>query len=96
LAFLADQLSIRLGRTVVDKTGLTGNYTFTLRWTPDASEEARLSRAGMPSPPAASSQEVSGPPLLTAVQEQLGLKLEPHTDATQVLIIDHAETPSEN
>jgi bla regulator protein BlaR1 len=96
LAFLADQLSIRLGRTVVDKTGLKSNYTFTLHWTPDTSEEERLSRDGMPSPPAASSQEVSGPPLATALQEQLGLKLEPHTDAVQVLVIDHAEMPSEN
>jgi len=96
LAFLADQLSIRLGRTVVDKTGLKGNYSYTLRWTPDASEEERLSRNGMPSPPAASSPEVSGPPLATAVQEQLGLKLEPRTDAVQVLVIDHAEAPSEN
>jgi uncharacterized protein (TIGR03435 family) len=96
LAFLADQLSIRLGRAVVDKTGLTGNYSFNLRWTPDASEEARLNRDGMPSPPAASSPEVSGPPLATALQEQLGLKLEPHTDSVQVLVIDHAETPSAN
>jgi uncharacterized protein (TIGR03435 family) len=39
---------------------------------------------------------VSGPPLATAVQEQLGLKLEPRTDAVQVLVIDHAEAPSEN
>jgi bla regulator protein blaR1 len=96
LAFLADQLSLRLGRTVVDKTGLKGYYSYTLRWTPDVSEEERLSSNGMPSPPAASSPEVSGPPLATAVQEQLGLKLEPRTDAVQVLVIDHAETPSEN
>lgn len=96
LAFLADQLSLRLGRTVVDKTGLMGNYAFNLRWTPDAEEEARMSRDGMALPPASSAAEVSGPPLATAIQQQLGLKLEPGTDAVQVLVIDHAEQPSEN
>lgn len=96
LDLLADQLSIRLGRTVVDKTGLKGNYAFTLHWTPDATEEERLRRDGVPAGPDASSPETSWPPLTAAVQEQLGLKLEPKTDAVQVLVIDHAEMPSEN
>jgi uncharacterized protein (TIGR03435 family) len=38
----------------------------------------------------------SGPPLLTAVEEQLGLKLQPQTERVQVLVIDHAEQPSQN
>ena len=96
LTLLADQLSIRMGRTVVDKTGLKGKYAFTLHWTPDDTEEARLIRDGVPAAPDPSSPEASGPPLTTAVQEQLGLKLEPKTDAVQVLVIDHAEMPSEN
>jgi bla regulator protein blaR1 len=96
LALLADQLSIRLGRTVIDKTGLKGNYAFSLHWTPDATEEERLRRDGVPVALDPSSPEASGPPLATAVQEQLGLKLEPHTDAVQVLVIDHAEMPPEN
>lgn len=95
LALLADQLSIRLGRTVVDKTGFKGNYAFSLHWTPDATEEERLRRDGIPVAPDPSSPEASGPPLITAVQEQLGLKLVPKTEAVQVLVIDHAETPSE-
>ena len=94
MAFLTDQLSIRLGRTVVDKTGLNGNYIFNLHWTPDPDEEARISRGGMASPP--SSAAVSGPPLATAVQEQLGLRLESSTEPVQVLVIDHIEQPSEN
>jgi bla regulator protein blaR1 len=96
LALLADQLSIRLGRTVVDKTGLKGKYAYTLHWTPDATEEQRLKRDGVPAGPDTSSPEASWPPLATAVQEQLGLKLEPKTEAVQVLVIDHVEIPSEN
>jgi bla regulator protein blaR1 len=96
LSFLADQLSIRLGRTVVDKTGLKGEYAFSLHWTPDAAEEARLQADGLPRGPEASSAETAGPPLTTAVLEQLGLKLKPKTDAVQVLVIDHAEMPAEN
>jgi len=92
MAFLTDQLSVRLGRTVVDKTGLHGNYTFNLHWTPDPDEEARINRDGMPSPP--SSAAASGPPLATAVQEQLGLRLEPQNEPVQILVIDHVETPS--
>ena len=92
MAFLSDQLSIRLGRAVVDKTGLTGDYAFNLHWTPDPDEQARMSGDGMPIPPASS--PVSGPPLATAVQEQLGLKLVPRTEPMQVLVIDHVEQPS--
>ena len=96
LDLLVNQLSMRLGRTVVDKTGLKGNYSFNLRWTPAAEEAERLKQqgfpqgGGMPSP-----SEASGPDLLTAVQQQLGLKLEPATDNVQVLVIDHAEQPSD-
>lgn len=96
LSLLADQLSIRLGRTVVDKTGLKGSYAFNLHWTPDSAEQERLKRDGVPAGPQGASPEPSGPPLATAVQEQLGLKLEPRTDTVQVLVIDHAEMPSEN
>ncbi len=95
LALLTEQLSVRLGRTVVDKTGLKGNYAFSLHWTPDANEEARIKADGISEaalPPSAETSES----ILTAVQEQLGLKLEPKTDAVQVLVIDHAEMPSEN
>jgi uncharacterized protein (TIGR03435 family) len=65
-----------------------------LRWTPDASEEARLTTEGVPEPP--SSDPPASVALTTAVQEQLGLQLEPHIEPVQVLVIDHAEQPSEN
>ena len=99
MTILTTQLSQRLGRTVVDKTGLTGKYAFTLRWTPDADELARIHAAGLS---AKQSEDVSttptaaAPPLITAVQEQLGLKLQPMTTRVPVLVVDHAEQPAVN
>jgi len=95
LALLTEQLSVRLDRTVVDKTGLKGNYAFTLHWTPDANEEARIKADGISEAALPPSSETSES-ILTAVQEQLGLKLEPRKDTVQVLVIDHVEIPSEN
>jgi len=91
----AAQLSMRLDRPVVDKTGLKGSYAFNLHWTPASDELERLKQGGeeqaVPQTP-----DPNGPSLYTALQEQLGLKLEPHTESVQVLVIDHAEAPSEN
>jgi uncharacterized protein (TIGR03435 family) len=81
VALLAEQLSLTLGRVVVDKTGLEGRYDITLKWTPDD---------------ASTSDASSGPSIFTAIQEQLGLKLESTKGPVQVLIIDHVEMPSEN
>jgi len=96
ISILTNELSQALGQTVIDKTGLTSNYAFTLRWTPDATEDARFREAeaaiGAPAP----SRDPNGPPLATALEQQLGLKLESHTDPVQVLVVDHAEMPSEN
>jgi bla regulator protein blaR1 len=87
---LATQLSQTLGRTVVNKTGLTGSYDFTLEWTPD----------GQPLGPkdgdAPSSVESSGPTIFTALQEQLGLKLESTKGPVEVLVIGRVEKPTEN
>jgi bla regulator protein blaR1 len=92
LELLTAQLSMRLGRTVVDKTGLAGNYAFTLRWTPNAEERARMQEKELIAPDSGVSNS-SAPPLLTAIQEQLGLTLKPQTDRVQVLVIDHIEQP---
>jgi uncharacterized protein (TIGR03435 family) len=70
-----------LERPVVDKTGLAGRYNFILKWTPDESNTN--------APDAA-------PGIFTAMQEQLGLKLEPAKGPADVLVIDHVEEPSEN
>jgi uncharacterized protein (TIGR03435 family) len=69
-----------VGRTVVDKTGLIGNYDFNLKWTPDDQQ-------GTPD---------AGPTLFTALEEQLGLKLEPAKGPVDTLVVDHVEKPSEN
>jgi uncharacterized protein (TIGR03435 family) len=81
MEFLAQQLSISAGRLVLDRTGLTGNYEFTLEWTPDSAA------------PPDDSPSIS---IFTAVQEQLGLKLEPAKAPVEMLIIEHAEMPTEN
>ena len=94
LSLLTAQLSMRLGRTVVDKTGLTGNYAFNLRWAPDADEQARMHRDELIAPDTSASN-ASAPPLLTAIQDQLGLTLQPTTDRVQVLVIDHIEQPAQ-
>jgi len=80
-------------RPVVNKTGLTGAYDFTLTWTP--SPGSMPGPPGMPQPPSAQSDS-SGPSLFTAVEEQLGLKLVPSKGPVEVLVIDSIERPSEN
>ena len=99
LDLLTAVLSQHLGMTVVDKTGLQGNYAFNLQWTPDADEMARLRAAGFPlsmTVPGLPAHRADAPPLATAVQEQLGLKLQPVTTRVGVLVIDHAEEPQAN
>ncbi len=81
-----------LDRPVVDQTGLTGRYDFTLNWTPDDSQFGGMG-ASLP-PPAAG---ITPPPnLYTAIQEQLGLKLDATRAPAVVLVVDHVEKPSEN
>ena len=91
-------LSQQLGRTVLDKTGLTGIYDFTLKWTPDESQDGPLRgpEPGQPGSGSSPSSDSSGPSIFTAIQEQLGLKLEPQKGPVEVLVIDHVEKPSEN
>jgi uncharacterized protein (TIGR03435 family) len=84
----------RLGRPIFDKTGLTGNYDFDLHWTPDdAPPMAGGAQAGSPGSDAATDP---GPSLFTALQEQLGLRLDPQKGPVDVVVIDHIEQPSAN
>jgi uncharacterized protein (TIGR03435 family) len=85
-------LQLVMDKPVVDKTGLTGAFDFTLTWTPD---ESQFTSMGIYVPPAADNPNAP-PGLLTALQEQLGLKLEPQKTSTEVLVIDHVERPSAN
>jgi uncharacterized protein (TIGR03435 family) len=83
---LADRLSTMLGRTVVDKTGLTGSYDIDVRFAPDPGLQLP---AGPPADP-------SGPSIFTAVQEQLGLKLQAGKGPVEVIVVDSAEKPEGN
>ena len=76
---LANILGPQVQRMVVDRTGLTGNFDFDLTWRPEQG-------------PAAS--DSNGPSIFTALQEQLGLKLESTRDQVDVLVIDHIEPPT--
>jgi uncharacterized protein (TIGR03435 family) len=79
------------GKIVVDKTGLKGAFTFGLRWTPDLA-----AGASAPASNNAPEPDPSTPSLLTALQEQLGLKLERSKEPVDVIVIDSAEPPSAN
>jgi uncharacterized protein (TIGR03435 family) len=87
---IAQGMANFLGRTVQDKTGLTGNYDASLSWTPDQMPQRP---AGAPELPPI---DPNGPSIFTAVQEQLGLKLDSQKSQVSVLIIDRAERPKEN
>jgi uncharacterized protein (TIGR03435 family) len=95
---LAHLLSSQLGRSVEDKTGLTGNYDYKLDWTPDdaAATAAQAADGGQPGAGNATPPDTPGPSLFTALQEQLGLKLEPRKGSVDVIVIDHIEQPSAN
>ena len=95
LDLLTAQLSMRLGRIVVDKTGLTGNYIYSLHWMPDAEEQQRMRQHETIPASDSPAPDASAPPLLSAIQQQLGLILQPVTTRVQVLVIDHVEQPSE-
>ena len=92
--FLATQLSRQLSRMVVDKTGLDGAYDVELSWT---SEDGPPRGPGEgPEGGGAAPPESTGPSIFTALQEQLGLKLESQKGPVVVYVVDHAEKPSEN
>jgi uncharacterized protein (TIGR03435 family) len=86
IEFLTMWLRQAAGRPIVDKTGLTGYYTVTLTYD-------RM--AGLRGPDAAPAADAA-PSVFTAVQEQLGLKLEPARVSRQTLVIDRLERPTEN
>jgi uncharacterized protein (TIGR03435 family) len=80
-----------LGQPMVDKTGLEGRWDFTMRWMPD-----EMQFTDMPVPLPRSDYDANAPPLFTAIQQQLGLKLEPQKTDVPVLVVDHVAHPSPN
>jgi uncharacterized protein (TIGR03435 family) len=84
--------NVKLDRPILDRTGVTGRYDFTLDWTPD---DSQFDGAGGKMIPSAEGSSTL-PSLYTAIQEQLGLRLEATKAPADVLVIDHVEKPSEN
>lgn len=83
MVYFANYLSGILSTPVIDHTGLGGQYAITLAFAPDGHEPADTGTQ-------------SSAPLISAIREQLGLKLEPLSIPTEMFIIDHAERPTKN
>jgi uncharacterized protein (TIGR03435 family) len=75
------------GRLVIDKTGLTGRFEFNLTWTPEQMPTAAP-------PPGVPPIDPNGPSFFTALQEQLGLKLQSARGPLEVVVIDRVERPT--
>lgn len=87
---LVTMLGAQLGRPVIDKTGLTGFYDYTLDYRP---QETNVTHLGPVPPPSDS----DAPDLITAVEEQLGLKLEAKKGPVEIIVVDSGDkTPAEN
>jgi uncharacterized protein (TIGR03435 family) len=81
LPLFASMLSLIAGRPVVNKTGLDGLWDIDLRYTLETGPGAA---------------DANSPSLFTALQEQLGLKLDPERESVEVLVVDRVERPTEN
>jgi uncharacterized protein (TIGR03435 family) len=81
LSSIADSLSGQLHRIVIDRTGLKGNYNVMLSWTADDGP---------------ANSDATAPTLFTALQEQLGLRLQPSKAEVDTFVVDHVELPTEN
>jgi uncharacterized protein (TIGR03435 family) len=84
----AEVLSRQMDLPVVNHTGLEGIFNLKLRWTPESATPIKPGADGL--------AMESWPSILTAIQEQLGLRLRSRKTPIEVLVIDHAERPSEN
>ena len=87
---LAEKIAENLDRIVIDKTGIEGRFDIDLKWMPDDGAAPKLNGI------TEASTDSSGPSIFTAIQEQLGLKLKSSKGLVEVLVIDHADRPSDN
>jgi uncharacterized protein (TIGR03435 family) len=85
-----------LDRPVLDQTGFTGLFDFQLKFSPTAFRDSGGKGGGRGNPAPALLGESGGPSIFEALQEQLGLKLEPMKGPVEFLVIDHVAKPSEN
>lgn len=105
MEFLVRILAQQLGRPVIDKTGLTGAYDFTLEWTPESgtglgpgfgNSGASIPGKEPPRLDSPATEDQNGPSIFAAIQEQLGLNLESRKAPTDIIVIESIEKPSEN
>jgi uncharacterized protein (TIGR03435 family) len=96
MALLTAQLERQLARVVIDRTGLMGDYDYTLEWTPEAGQGGAESLGLPPQVEPVAPSDSKGPSLFTALQEQLGLKLESQKGPVEIIVIERVEKPSEN
>jgi uncharacterized protein (TIGR03435 family) len=85
--FVKTLKEVVIGRPVIDRTGIEGRYDFALKFAPDRNEMSGSDQPG---------ETGSTPGLFSAIQEQLGLRLQPTKAAVDVLVIDKVEQPSAN
>lgn len=93
LSYLVKNLSNQLGRAVLDKTGLTGNYDFKMTFSPDPGPQQGPVNSGADQ---SAGVETAGPSIFTALQEQLGLRLEAQKGPVGVVVIDSVQKASGN
>jgi uncharacterized protein (TIGR03435 family) len=93
IAAFASTLASQIGRPVIDETGLSGNYDFTLTFMPDSGGRAGLPPPGGPDLPPI---DPNAPALPTALQEQLGLRLESAKGPVEMIVIDSIDLPTED
>ena len=92
----ASLLTTAMERPVFDKTGLTGRYDITMKWTNDESDSPVPSTGQPSTAPPTRRADFFGGAIFAAIQEQLGLKLEPGKGPVEIIVIDHIERPSGN
>jgi uncharacterized protein (TIGR03435 family) len=91
IAEFVKRLGPLLGRSVIDRTELRGEYDLNLEWAPDSGQGLPVPGVSVPPP-----TDSNGPSIFTAIQEQLGLRLESQKGPVEILLIDRVEKPSEN
>ena len=96
LANMVNMLQQQIGRPIIDKTDLKGLYDLKLQWTPEVGQGGGPFGLGGPGGREPPPPDPSGPSIFTAIQEQLGLKLESTRAPEDVLVIERAQPATEN
>ena len=97
MSFIAERMAAHLNQPVVDRTGLMGDYDFKLKWPQQAEPPVETSvHTNAQTGAKQTTVHIGAASLIAAVEEQLGLKLDPQSIPLPVLIIDRAEKPATN